>query len=130
MPLPGYLGYLLFALEGAAVLALLDRLRALWPRRGALGALGALLVAHVALEVTAFPRSTLSHSPLALPGDPPELRRLARVAHLGRANAEKLRRAGVASVEDLAAADPARLPAIAPQPVLRLWKRAAERELR
>ena len=66
MPLPGYLGYLPFALECAAGLALLDRLHRLWSRATALAALAALLALHLALEAWAFPRSTLSYS-----GPPP-----------------------------------------------------------
>src|SRR5207244_5804930 len=94
----------------------------------ALAALAALLAVHVGLEAVAFPRSTLSTSPLAAAQDPPQLARLARVAHLGRQNARRLQGAGVRSVEDLATSDPSALPPIAPPPVLRLWKRAAERE--
>ncbi len=63
MPLPGYLGYLPFALECAAGLALLDRLAQRLSRRTALVALGTLFALHLALEASAFPKSTLSTSP-------------------------------------------------------------------
>ena len=65
-----------------------------------------------------------------------ELARLALVAHLGTRNALRLSQAGIRRVRDLAAADLVRLEArlarsgpVPPAPVLRLWKRAARREL-
>jgi hypothetical protein len=61
MPLPGYLGYIPFAFECAAGLALIDRVRQRLSRRAALGAAAALCVVHFALELRAFPASTLSH---------------------------------------------------------------------
>ena len=134
MPLPGYLGYLPFALECAAGLSLLDRLSRAWSRRAALGAALLLLGAHVGLEATAFPRSTLSTTrevTQARPGS------LAQVARLGTANAARLRAAGIATPFDLAAVDPDelsyRLAAqghALPADVLRLWVGAARRELR
>ena len=62
MPLPGYLGYLPFALECAAALAVLDRLR---PRlRGMRGALAvvAVLALHTALDRIARGETVLSFS--------------------------------------------------------------------
>jgi hypothetical protein len=50
MPLPGYLGYLPFALECAAALALLDRVRASLRGWRALVALAAVLLFHVAAD--------------------------------------------------------------------------------
>ena len=65
-----------------------------------------------------------------------ELARLALVAHLGTRNALRLHQAGIRRVRDLAAADLQTLEArlarsgpVPPAPVLRLWKRAARREL-
>jgi hypothetical protein len=152
MPLPGYLGYLPFACEAAAMVALLDRLQRRLSRAAALGALAALLALHVLLEATAFPRSTLSTSPAVslramaaeeCPKVPRprrcELARLALVARLGARNAERLGQAGVLTVENLAAIEPARLqrrldalfPGESPPPaVVRLWTRAAQSEVR
>ena len=62
MPLPGYLGYLPFALECAAALALLDRLR---PRlRGARGALAlaAVLALHAGADRLSRGQTVLSVS--------------------------------------------------------------------
>jgi hypothetical protein len=62
MPLPGYLGYLPFALECAAALAVLDRLR---PRlRGARGALAlvAVLALHAGVDQLARGKTVLSFS--------------------------------------------------------------------
>jgi hypothetical protein len=95
MPLPGYAGYLPFALECAAALALLDRVRGLISRRAALGALAGLLLLHLLLEATAFPRSTLSRFALRgragarSPGDGPAGRSPARL--WARASSRDLR---------------------------------------
>ena len=133
MPLPGYLGYLPFALECAAALALLDRLMVRWSAASAAVALIALLGFHVALEATAFPRSTLSTT-----RDLPPLEAgLAEVAHMGMAHAQRLQELGIRDVPALAAADAAELHrrleasgSAPPESVLRLWKRAAQRKLR
>jgi len=62
MPLPGYLGYLPFALECAAALAVLDRLRpSLRGTRGALALLG-VLVFHVAVDTAARGQTAISFS--------------------------------------------------------------------
>jgi hypothetical protein len=62
MPLPGYLGYLPFALECAAALAVLDRLRPwLRGRRGAV-ALLAVLAVHAAIDGMARGQTALTFS--------------------------------------------------------------------
>ena len=134
MPLPGYLGYLPFALECAAGLSLFDRLSRRWSRKAALGALGMLLAAHVGLEATAFPISTLSTTTevtLALPGS------VSQVARLGTAQARRLQAVDVRTPAELAAISPEELGrrlaatgAKVPDDVLRLWVGAARRELR
>jgi len=62
MPLPGYLGYLPFALECAAALAVLDRLRPFL--RGARGALAllAVLAIHAAIDGAARGQTAISFS--------------------------------------------------------------------
>jgi len=134
MPLPGYLGYLPFSLECAAGLALFDRLSGRWSRKAALGALGALLAAHVGLEATAFPISTLSTTSEVVGAQPGSV---SQVARLGTAHAKRLDAVNVRTPAELAAISPEelgrRLEAAGGKPpddVLRLWVGAARRELR
>jgi hypothetical protein len=62
MPLPGYLGYLPFALECAAALAVLDRLRPRLRGAHAAAALIAVLALHAAIDRLALGQTVISFS--------------------------------------------------------------------
>ena len=91
MPLPGYLGYLAFLLEAGAALALLERVR-LRPWH-----LAAVLVFHFAADGVSRPRTGISTAPMESA--------LARTGFMGEEWAGRLREAGIADPQALAAAD-------------------------
>ena len=113
MPLPGYLGYLPFALEAAAILALLDRIRPHLRGRRAAAALAAVVAFHFVVDEPARRRTVVSFAPYEEQGAAPEVLSLEQKTHMGLHRAELVARRGWGALDD----DPA---------LVRVWRDKAD----